>query len=230
MTLKGSNFAHLLIPIMTLFDPKARQLHHSRAQPDFNSHRFLFDHVSQELTERLKDIDRSFPTALNLSPHPLPYMCEEQSYLSETLSFSDNSYDLVFSCLQAHWVNNLPAFLQEIHRVLKPKGLFLGALCGGDTLKELRESLLQTELSLKGGASPRIAPMIHPSDAPHLLSKANFSLPVVDTDILRVTYPSLNDLMRDLRGMGETNKLADRPKTFTAKSLFEETGKYYFKK
>ncbi len=206
---------------MTLFNPHTLALHHKRAQKTFREHAFLFDHVGGELTDRVKESQKPFKETLNISPHALPpFLCRAEPFL-------ETSFDLVVSCLHAHWVNDLPAFLTTIHRCLQPGGLFLGALWGGNTLCELRESLIQAELSLKGGASPRVAPMLQPLDAPVLLGRAGFKNPVVDTETLTVTYPSLHSLMKDLRGMGETNKLADRVKTLTPSRLFEKASETY---
>lgn len=212
---------------MQLFDPKTYYLHHKRGQSRFRDHAFLFEHVGGELIARLQDIKRSFHLALNLSPYPLPYPSLHHSSLEQPFPFQKNSFDLTLSCLQAHWINNLPLFLKNIYTCLQKDGLFLGALWGGQTLYELRESLIQAELALTGGASPRIAPMLHPADATALLSRAHFFMPIVDTDTLTVTYSSLIDLMKDLRGMGETNKLCARPKTFTPRALFEKTEEIY---
>jgi SAM-dependent methyltransferase len=212
---------------MTLFDPKAYDLHRQRAQRNFTNHRFLFDHVSVELISRLEDIKKIFQTALNLSPHSLPYPSHHYPLLSHRWPFDRGGFDLVLSCLQAHWENDLPTFLKNTYTCLQEEGLFLGALWGGRTLYELRESMMQAELALTGGASPRIAPMMHPRDAPLLLGKAGFFMPVVDTDLITVTYPSLIHLMKDLRGMGETNKLYDRPKAFTPRTLFNRAEEIY---
>lgn len=217
-----------IIP-MNLFDPKAYTLHQKRAQIGFSHHRFLFDHISHELASRLQDMKKSFQKALNLSPHPLPYPSHHHPMFDHPLPFKADSFDLILSCLQGHWINDLPGYLRNIYACLEGEGLFLGALWGGKTLHELRESLIQAELALTGGAAPRISPMIHPHDAPTLLGQAGFFMPVVDTDVITVTYPSLISLMKDLRGMGETNKLYDRPKTFTSRKLFEKTEEIYYK-
>ncbi len=212
---------------MKLFDPKAYHLHHQRAKKTFHAHDFLFEHVGNELISRLHDIKKSFNKPLNLSPHPLPYPSQYHPVLEEDLPYPEDSFDLILSCLQGHWVNNLPGHLKSIHRCLRKDGLFLGALWGGRTLFELRESLLQAELMLTNGASPRIAPLLHPKDAPSLLGSGGFFMPVVDTETISVTYPSLTSLMKDLRGMGETNKLYDRSKMFTSRALFVKAEEVY---
>lgn len=214
---------------MNLFDQKAYALHHKRAQLDFNTHSFLYDRVGLELTTRLQDMKKTFTNALNLSPQPLPYPSHHHDSLELPLPFGEGSFDLILSCLQAHWVNDLPGFLRNIYLCLQKEGLFLGALWGGQTLHELRESFIQAELALTGGVSPRVIPMLHPADTTMLLSRGGFFMPVVDTDTLTVTYPSLTNLMKDLRGMGESNKLCNRLKKFTSRALFEKTEEIYHK-
>src|ERR1700722_1026913 len=213
---------------MKLFDPNAYLLHHQRAKKNFKAHNFLFEHIGTELTSRLQDFKKNFEKPLNLSPHPLLYSSQHHPFFEENLPFPQNAFDLILSCLQLHWADNLPELLRSIHGCLQEEGLFLGALWGGRTLFELRESLLQAELHLTGGASPRMAPLLHPADAPLLLGSGKFSMPVVDTETITVTYPSLISLIKDLRGMGETNKLYDRPKKFTSRALFEKAEKNYF--
>lgn len=215
---------------MNLFDRKAYHLHHQRAKKTFHAHNFLYTHVEEELTTRLQDFRKKFQTSLGLSAYPLSITQENASLFDESLALSEASFDLIISCLQAHWVNNLPGLLKRIRSVLKNEGLFLGALFGGNTLIELRESLLQAEVELKGGAAARIAPMLHPADAPGLLSQASFFMPVVDRETITVTYPSLTHLMKDLQGMGETNKLFERPKGMASRRLFEKAENLYVKK
>lgn len=212
---------------MQLFDPKSYALHQLRARPNFSNHQFLFTHIGNELTGRLQDMKRRFHKVLNLSPHPLPYPSHHYSQLEPGPSFLPESFDLIFSCLQAHWINDLPEYLRSVYTCLQSGGLFLGALWGGQTLYELRESLLEAELALTGGATARVSPMLHPNDAPALLGQAGFFMPVVDTDLITVSYSSLRNLMKDIRGMGETNKLYDRPKTFTSPTLFEKAEQIY---
>ncbi|MBX9621714.1 MAG: class I SAM-dependent methyltransferase [Alphaproteobacteria bacterium] len=215
---------------MNLFDSKAYHLHHQRAKKTFHAHNFLYAHVEEELTTRLQDFRKQFKTSLGLSAYPLSITQENASLFEGSFVLSEHSFDLIISCLQAHWVNNLPGLLKGIRSALKNEGLFLGSLFGGNTLIELRESLLQAELELKGGAAARIAPMLHPADAPSLLSQSSFFMPVVDRETITVSYPSLTHLMKDLRGMGETNKLFERLKGMTSRRLFKKAEDLYAKK
>ena len=128
----------------------------------------------------------------------------------EALPFADGSLDLVVSALALQFVNDLPGTLIQIRRALKPDGLFLAALIGGDTLTELREAFAAAESEIEGGVSPRVAPFADVRELGALLQRAGFALPVVDSDRLTVRYDSVFALMRDLRRMGATNALSER--------------------
>lgn len=130
----------------------------------------------------------------------------------EALPFRPASLDLILSCMGLHWVNDLPGALIQMRDALRPDGLFLGVLLGGDTLVELRQCLMEAELAETGGASPRVSPMVGLRDAAGLLQRAGFALPVADAETLTVTYADALALMRDLRGMGEGNALVVRPR------------------
>jgi SAM-dependent methyltransferase len=127
----------------------------------------------------------------------------------EALPFTPASLDLVVSSLALHWVNDLPGTLIQIRRSLKPDGLFLGAIFGGQTLTELRQCLLQAESDLTGGAGLRVAPFADTFDVAGLLQRAGFALPVADLDRVTVRYDHPLKLIADLRLMGETNALAE---------------------
>ncbi|EIN10944.1 S-adenosyl-L-methionine-dependent methyltransferase [Punctularia strigosozonata HHB-11173 SS5] len=121
-----------------------------------------------------------------------------------------NSQEAVVSCLSLHWVNDLPGVLVQIKEALKPDGVFLGAMLGGDTLYELRTSLQLAEVEREGGISPHVSPMTDTKDMTNLLGRAGFNLLTVDVDELKVNYPSMWELMDDLRDMGESNAITNR--------------------
>jgi SAM-dependent methyltransferase len=130
----------------------------------------------------------------------------------ERLPFRSESLNLIVSLLSLHWTNDLVGALIQIRRALKPDGLFLGAFLGGATLSELRQSLLAAEVEVTGGAGPRVSPFADGLDGAGLLQRAGFALPVADVDRVTVLYAHPLKLMADLRAMGETNVLADRPR------------------
>ncbi len=131
----------------------------------------------------------------------------------EALPFGEGVFDLVVSALSLHWVNDLPGTLIQILRCLKPDGLFVAAFLGGSSLRELQTALMDGEMEVEGGASPRVSPFVDVRDAGALLQRAGFALPVADTETIPVSYPDLMALMTDLRGMGEANAVSARRRT-----------------
>ncbi|KAI9466971.1 S-adenosyl-L-methionine-dependent methyltransferase [Lactarius psammicola] len=121
-----------------------------------------------------------------------------------------NSQEAIVSCLSLHWVNDLPGMLVQIKEALKPDGVFIGAIFGGDTLFELRTALQLAEVEREGGISPHISPMADPRDISNLMSRAGFNLLTVDVDEIRIRYPSMWELLDDLRDMGENNAIIGR--------------------
>ncbi len=238
---------------MNLFDRAAVRRHRDRAATGLDDHDFLFREVAERLAGRLDDIRRDFPVALDLGGHGGPLAAAlagrggierlVQTDLSaallgraegprvaadeELLPFAAESFDLVASVLSLHWVNDLPGALVQIRRALKPDGLFLAAMLGADTLHELRQAFATAEIAEEGGASPRLSPFADIRDAGALLQRAGFALPVVDADGITVTYPDAFALMRDLRGMGETNALHERRKGFTRRATLMATAAAY---
>ena len=128
----------------------------------------------------------------------------------EALPFRDASLDLVVSVLALQFVNDLPGTLIQIRRALKPDGLLLAALAGGDTLIELRQAFAAAEAEVEDGVSPRVAPFSDVRDMGALLQRAGFALPVADVDRITARYGSPLALMHDLRRMGATNPLVER--------------------
>jgi SAM-dependent methyltransferase len=131
----------------------------------------------------------------------------------EALPFADGSLDLVVSGLSLQAVNDLPGVLVQVRRALKPDGLFLAALFGGETLTELRQSFAMAETEIEGGVSPRVAPFADVREMGALLQRAGFALPVTDVDRITVRYSTPFRLLRDLRCMGAANPLAERRRT-----------------
>lgn len=193
---------------------------------------FLTEQVAQDLAERLRAVVRTFPIAVDLgsSGEAVRHAVARDPGLGRLLSvqasageagctvvadeellpFADASIDLAVSVLALHTVNDLPGTLVQIRRALKPDGLFLAALLGGDTLTELRQSFALAEAELEGGVSPHVAPFADVRDLGALLQRAGFALPVADVDRVTVRYSSVFSLMHDLRGMGATNVLIER--------------------
>ncbi len=145
----------------------------------------------------------------------------------ERLPFRAESLDLVASLLSLHWTNDLVGALVQIRRALRPDGLFIGALLGGATLTELRQALLIAESEIGGGAGARVSPFADGFDGAGLLQRAGFALPVADVDRVTVRYDHPIRLMADLRAMGETSVLLDRPRTPLSRRVLARTAEVY---
>lgn len=190
---------------------------------------FLLRHTGENLSERLSTVRQRFGCALDLGSRDQSFelFCAlADSWVrtalhpgsraacvvadEEALPFASGSFDLVVSVLGLHAVNDLPGALVQIRRVLRPGGLFMAALFGGATLRELRKALASGEAEEHGGASPRVAPFADVRDMGSLLQRAGFAAPVADVDSLSVRYQALGRLVDDLRAVGETNALAQR--------------------
>ncbi|XP_068621992.1 arginine-hydroxylase NDUFAF5, mitochondrial [Battus philenor] len=129
----------------------------------------------------------------------------------ESFEFPDNSVDLLVSSLALHWVNDLPGCFDRVMRCLKPDGVFIACVFGGDTLMELRQALQLAETERSGGISPHISPFTRIRDIGGLLNAAGFTLQTVDVEAMCIWFPSAWHVMRDVRAMGEGNAAHARP-------------------
>lgn len=145
----------------------------------------------------------------------------------EWIPFEPDAFDLIIAEQCLHWTNDLPGSLIQLKRCLQPDGLFLASLFGSATLHELRDALLEAEANVLGGVTPRISPFVDVRDAGNLLLRANFALPVTDTDVIVREYDTLGDLFAELRLMGETNAIQDRFKGLTTARLFTAAEEIY---
>lgn len=206
--------------------------------------------TAEDLADRLSTVERRFPTAATincLTAHAADAMrqsgkvdeivrIEADAALlggnglvmhGDRLPLEPESIHLAVSLLALQEVNDLPGMLIQIRRALLPDGLLLAALMGGGTLTELRDSLLQAETELSGGATPRIAPFVDVRDAGALLQRAGFALPVADTEQLTARYDSMFHLMADLRAMGATSSLTERSRRPATRALFARAAQIY---
>lgn len=239
-----------------VFDRTALRRNRDRAAPGFKDHDFLVREVADRLHDKYLDIKRDFHHVLDLgchsgemasllkdkfviqqdlSPHFLANFPRSGEAIrvqadEEFLPYRSGSLDLVISNLSLHWVNDLPGCLAQIKQCLKPDGLFLCALFGGETLTELRQSMMTAEINVTGGASPRISPFVDIQDAGALLQRAGFALPVVDIDRITVTYENAFKLMQELKAMGEGNILSKRFRGLTSPKVLMECAKIYQEK
>ena len=239
-----------------IFDRALHARRLDRAAKAFPAADFLKRRVAGDIVERLEAINRRFELAMDLgarngafaaalaeSPAAGKIGLLAQSDLSaamlagasgprlvadeERLPFAAGRLDLIVSSLALHWVNDLVGALIQIRLALAPDGLFVGAMLGGSTLTELRGALLSAEADLRGGAGPRISPFADAADGAALMQRAGFALPVIDTDVVTVRYEHPLRLLADLRAMGETSALLERPAVPLTRSVLTRACELY---
>ena len=241
------------------FDRRLLRRRRDRAAAGLDAHDFLIREAAERLADRLDDVRRKFPLALDVGCHggqmaatlagrggiEQLIQCDLSPAMArlaaangspalaadeEFLPFADGSFDLILSCLDLHWVNDLPGALLQLRRALKSDGLFLAVLFGLGTLGELRDCLIEAEIEFKGGASPRVSPFADARDGAGLLQRAGFALPVADVETINVSYPDAMALMRELGGMGESNAARARSDRFAGRELFGHAAALYAKR
>ena len=245
--------ARMSVPI--LFDQRLIRQHRQRASYRYADFAFLKDAAAIRLADRLELMRRHFDLCLDIGAHDgrlaqhfaalgkighiihtdpaVGFAFASKQHGSGVvhalgdLPYKPESFDAVFSCLSLHWVDDLPGLMMQARRLLKPDGLLLVSLLGGNSLAELKQALAEAEQDITGGLSPRCAPMADIRDIGGLMSRAGLALPVADSDRLTVNYPHMFKLMEDLRGMGEQNAMLARLKIPTRRRVFMHAAEIY---
>lgn len=222
------------MPSPLIFDRALLQARRARAVA-VGPATFLVDRVAEDFADRLAAVRRRFPVAVDFGT-PTDALRRELAATGKTdciiavastfdrtagpwlpvvgdeeaVPLGAETIDLVVSALALQFINDLPGTLIQVRRALRPDGLFLAALIGGQTLTELRQAFAEAETAVEGGVSPRVAPFVDVRDLGALLQRAGFALPVTDVERIAVHYDSVFALMRDLRRMGAANALVER--------------------
>ena len=210
---------------------------------------FIIKHSLENIKDKLNEISREFPVILNLgcrngyaseflktrkgtvklietdisyellqqSIHDIKLVVDE-----EYLPFEENQFDLIISLLNLHQVNDLPGCLVQLKRILKPNGVLIATMFGENNLIDLRESLMQIELELLGGVSPRTIPYVEIKQLGGLLQRVGFNMPVIDKDCLNVEYENPMNLLHDLQNMAESNIMLNRNKKYVGKEFWKK--------
>lgn len=232
-----------------IFDTSSLLQRRKRAAKNISEFDFLFRWAEDQLLDRLSLVNKKFENVLifgerfsdefaaKLPAKNLTQMHFSGAYKSacettihgspEYIPFDPQSFDLIISNIEFHTINDLPGALLQLRKTLKPDGLLIASMFGGETLTQLRQSLMQTEMDLLGGVSPRVYPFADKQDMGALLQRAGYALPVVDSDTVTVTYDHMFKLMSDLRGMGESNIIKERSKNYVGKEFFMRAAHYY---
>jgi NADH dehydrogenase [ubiquinone] 1 alpha subcomplex assembly factor 5 len=230
--------------IPQIFDRTLARRRRARAARRFADFDFLAARAASELAERLDDLGLRFATAVYCGA-PSPFAAPVERLISldttpemphggavvigdeERLPFAPASFELYVSVLTLHGLNDVPGALAQIRRALKPDGVFMAAMFGGETLKELRQAFAAAEIECDGGLSPRVFPFADLRDMGGLLQRAGFAEPIADVDSVTVHYDHPLKLLHDLRGMGETNVVVERRRTPLKRRTLERMCEIY---
>lgn len=221
--------------IPQIFD---RKLYLSRQASTIDTD-ILQNHIARELEERLSLILKQFPKVLLVDHRPdaLVRMLKSSGkvldvtaippFVGDTLGLPENIYHAAFSILDLHCVNDVPGYLAQLGRSLKPDGLLMVVFFAGETLQELRESWLHAEIEMTGGVTPRVAPMIGVRELGGLMQRAGLALPVADVDKIQLRYDGALALVRDIKKFGYANPLVGRSPKFVSGRLLASMAAHY---
>ncbi len=217
-------------PLLTDRQALERQRARAKSRPA-GPELFLHEDAALELEERLNEVNRRFtaPAIVTAFPEPWLKILPGAKVVpdAEALDLEPGAHDLVVHAMALHWANDPVGQIVQSTRALRPDGLFIAVMFGGQTLSELRAALAEAEAAVTGGLSPRVLPMGEIRDLGGLLQRSGLALPVADSVLRKVTYETPLKLLSDLRAMGENNALAARLRRFTRKSVFLDAMRRY---
>ncbi|MBJ3761577.1 methyltransferase domain-containing protein [Maribius pontilimi] len=192
---------------------------------------FLHDIAADQIKERLEEVNRTFTDIAIVTGQPDFWATRFPGATivadDDALALPPERFDLVLHALALHWADDPVGQLVQCRRALRPDGLFMAVTFGGQTLSELRTILAEVETRQTGGLAPRVAPMAEIRDLGGLIQRAGLAQPVADSDTLRVSYPALTALLKDLRAMGEGNALAARHPKPLSRALLDSATRLY---
>lgn len=218
-----------------LFDRDLLRQNKARAAKNFHEHNFLHHEIANRIAENVEFLNRDFADVLEIGAmddYLRDLIAAKSTKFSrvedrENFTFAPESFDLILSNLNFHYINQVPQFLLQIYQALKPNGIFIASFFGEENLSELAHVLHQTENEIYGGISPRMPPTIDVKTAAHLLQKAGFRDPTSEFSKIEVDYSDPKNLFKDLKNMGQSNVLVKRSRRFMTKNFLEKITQNY---
>jgi SAM-dependent methyltransferase len=216
-----------------LFNRDLLRQNRIRAAKTFSEHNFLHHEVANRIAENVEFLNRKFERVLEIgalddslsSKLKITDFCDSEENLPQNLE----SFDLILSNLNFHYINEIPQFLLQVKSLLKPNGVFIAGFFGEENLSELAHVLYEAENEIYGGVSPRMPPTIDVKTAANLLAKAGFQNPISDFAKIEVDYGEPLSLLKDLKNMGQGNILNKRSRKFFTKKFLAKISENYRK-
>jgi SAM-dependent methyltransferase len=186
---------------------------------------FLYSLADQITQEIIDDLQRPVNDALIYNPlmksslkvdATTTYLTIED-YDEDDFTIGLNQYDLIVTTLSLHLVNNLIQALSEYHKALRPGGVFVATILGGNSFQKLRQACIKADLSLYDKVFPRIMPCIELHNAAKLLQQTNFDMVLATSEHFTASYSNIADMIRDIREMGHSNCLTQRKHSLESK-------------
>jgi malonyl-CoA O-methyltransferase len=137
------------------------------------------------------------------------YLCADFA----SMPLAAASVDLAWSNLALHCAGDPQTAFKELRRVLKVGGLLMFSCYGPDTLKELKSAFAACD------GAPHVHGFIDMHDLGDMLSACGFAAPVMDMELITLTYADVGALLADLRATGQQNVLAERRRGLTGKGV-----------
>lgn len=140
----------------------------------------------------------------------------------EKFPFKANTFNSICSTQSLHFVNDVPGALAQARFSLKEDGMYIASFLGAQTAQEIKALLYEAEEHFTGKVQARFHPLIEGTELPALLQRIGFSNPIIETEILDISYASLESLLFHLRQEGLTNSLIMRNKGLTSPRLMQK--------
>lgn len=210
-----------------IFNRKLLHQNWERFHLRFNDYNFLYNEVANRIDENLAIFNKKFEKTLKIQQNQFFFGENLVKADDEFLPFKKESFDLIVSNLNFHFINQIPQFLLQVKSMLKPGGVFIASFLGEENLPELRKVLYEVENELYGGVSPKMAPTIDVKTAANLLQKAGFSNPTSTFEEIKVEYSDPINLLKDLKMMSQGNIIEKRSRKFMTKNFLDKISKKY---
>lgn len=220
--------------VENLFNRKLLGQNQKRFAKDFSNHNFLYLEVANRIAENLSLMNREFVDILEVGAkgeflkslicqasngHKINYNFHEDG---EIINATPESFDLIISNLNFHFINEIPQFLISVKNALKKDGIFIASFFGEENLRELAHVLYKSEMEIYSGVSPMMPPTIDVKTAAMILQKAGFLSPISDFEKIAVEYEEPLKLLYDLKFMGQGNILNNRSKRFFSRRFLNK--------